>query len=270
MKVTGFSGKSGSGKSYISSELCGRLGIDAMIDDGLLISRGNILAGISAKKQDTRMGAVKTALFTSEEHRVAVRDALRELSPGALMVIGTSDKMVGIICERLEIPQPSEYIHIEDVSSADQIERASKMRSEAGTHIIPAPTMQVRKQFSGYFLDPKKSFRKDGQEEQHGEKTVVRPTYSYMGDFEISEKVISDIVLICASGISGITDVVWTASTNADEGMYIRTIIRCAWPCAVKTAALTLQRKICDAVSAMTAFNILGIEIEVREFYMKS
>ena len=37
MKVYGLSGKSGTGKSYNAAELCGRLDIDGLIDDGLFV-----------------------------------------------------------------------------------------------------------------------------------------------------------------------------------------------------------------------------------------
>lgn len=269
MRITGFSGKSGSGKSFISAELCARNGIEAMIDDGLLICRGRIIAGRSAKKQATLIGAVKTAIFTDDDHCSQVSSAIKNSDIESLMVIGTSDKMVNQICQRLDIGMPAEYIHIEDVSTPEQIEKARKRRKNAGTHVIPAPTMEVKKQFSGYFLDPRKVFRKDSKGEVSGEKTVVRPTFSYMGDFQISDKVISDIVTLTAAKIEGISDIVWVASDNSEEGMYLRILLRCPYGTPVKKAALALQKQAGDMISAMTAFNILGIEAEVREFTMK-
>ena len=41
-------------------------------------------------------------------------------------------------------------------------------------HTIPAPTFQVKKKFSGYFIDPKRSFRK----KENKTKTVIaRPEH---------------------------------------------------------------------------------------------
>ena len=54
MKTYGLSGKSGTGKSYNAGELCGRMHIPAIIDDGLFIYGNSIAAGVSAKKQETR------------------------------------------------------------------------------------------------------------------------------------------------------------------------------------------------------------------------
>ena len=50
MKIVSFTGKSGTGKSYQATALAQRRGFDAIIDDGLLIYKGQIVAGTSAKK----------------------------------------------------------------------------------------------------------------------------------------------------------------------------------------------------------------------------
>ena len=50
MIVYSLTGKSGTGKSYHAVNLCRKLGIDAMIDDGLFIYKNKIEAGRSAKR----------------------------------------------------------------------------------------------------------------------------------------------------------------------------------------------------------------------------
>jgi len=267
MNSIGFSGKSGSGKSFIAAELCGKYGIEALIDDGLLIRQGFILSGISAKKQPNAMKAVKTALFTDDEHCKNVKKAIKDAKLENLMIIGTSDRMVDKICLRLELSLPEHYIHIEDVSSPEQIEKAHKARDEGGTHIIPALTMEVKKQFSGYFLDPKKGFRKDKEgKAQNLEKTLVRPTYSYLGKFEISTKVMEDIADILGKKYPFIADILWTLFDNSEQGMYIRLILQVIPGFPLFEEAKKLQNELYDTVSTMTAFNILGIEVELREF----
>ncbi|MBQ4505976.1 MAG: hypothetical protein II971_01850 [Firmicutes bacterium] len=267
MKVYGLSGKSGTGKSYRAAELCGRLAIKAIIDDGLFICQ-NELCGISAKKQLTKIGAVKTALFTDDAHRDMVAARIRETDPESVLVLGTSDRMVDKIAERLGLPPVCEYIHIDEISTADDMKRARKMRSEAGTHVIPAPTFQVKKQFSGYFLDPKRGFRSvaNSRAPISQDKTLVRPTYSYLGSFNISEKVISDIAEHLAGIIPGIADILWVASSLSDEGTYIRVIVQAEYGRNARRAALQLQSQIAESVAYMTAFNVLGVEVEIREF----
>ena len=71
MKVYTLTGKSGTGKSYQAINLCKEKNIESIIDDGLFIYRNRVEAGISAKRQKTLVGAIKTALFTLDEHGIA-------------------------------------------------------------------------------------------------------------------------------------------------------------------------------------------------------
>ena len=90
MKVYTLSGKSGTGKSFQAMNLCNELNIESIIDDGLFIYHSRVEAGMSAKRQDTRVGAIKTALFTLEEHRDSVvsKIALRNPNCGANAMAG--------------------------------------------------------------------------------------------------------------------------------------------------------------------------------------
>lgn len=262
MRVYGFSGKSGTGKSYHSGELCARLGIRGIVDDGLFMYDGNIVAGISAKKQSTMMGAIKTAIFTDENHRLDVMQAIKDVGPEGLLIVGTSDKMIRTICEKLELPEPEEIIYIEDITTEEQRQKAKHYRNDAGMHVIPAPTLQVKKQFSGYFLDPKKSFA----ENSAIEKTIVRPTYSYLGNYNISEQVINDLVRYLVKRTPGFDSELWTVFSNDERGCVIRTIVLMKKGAPFRSSAEMLQKNIFELVSHMTAFNIRGIEVEIRGY----
>ncbi len=276
MKIYGLSGKSGTGKSYHASQLCGRMGIDGIIDDGLFVYNNSIVAGVSAKKQSSQIRAIKTAIFTDEEHRAQVSGAIRSKDPNSILVLGTSDEMIELIIKRLGLPEAEEIIRIEDITSPQERETALKRRSEEGMHVIPAPTFEVKKQFSGYFVDPMKSFRKAEEEAEAeaaymgdtppAEKTIVRPTYSYLGKFEISDKVIEDLAVANAREIPGIDEVLFAATHNRDDGMYIRVIVVMRYGARMKDAAQELQRRLAQDVAEMTAFNVLGIEVEIRSF----
>jgi uncharacterized alkaline shock family protein YloU len=267
MEVYGLSGKSGTGKSYHSPELCAKYGIEAMIDDGLLIYRNDIVAGRSAKTAPTKLGAVKAAIFTKDEDRDAILEGLASCRPDKLLILGTSDKMVLQIAQRLGLDPPAgdHLFHIEDIASRSQMRKAQKKRNKDGMHVIPAPTLQVKKQFSGYFLDPRKAFR-EGKPLQNTEKTIVRPTYSYLGNFNISDKAISDIVNYLGRRTEGVAQVLFTASENTEEGLFVRTIIQVDYGINVPTLAENLQKRIFEDISAMTAFNVLGVDVEIRDF----
>ncbi|MBR6237176.1 MAG: Asp23/Gls24 family envelope stress response protein, partial [Firmicutes bacterium] len=263
MIIYGLSGKSGTGKSYNAIELCARMGIEAIVDDGLFIVSGKIVAGTSAKKQRTKIRAIKTAIFEDEEQSLEVRKAIAKVKPKSILVIGTSDRMVDIISGRLQLPPVTEYVHIEDITTDAQRAKAQEMRDRNGMHVIPAPTLQVRKQFSGYFLNPRRSFRQEKPDQDSGEKTVMRPKYSYLGKFEISEKVISDIVGYIVSVTPGVSQVIMAGSSpDEDNNLYIRVIVTVEWGSRIRTAARELQRRIVEEVSRMTNFNINGVSVE--------
>ena len=84
MKVYGLIGKSGTGKSFQAVNLCKQLNIESIIDDGLFICRNKVIAGISAKRQKTRVGAVKSALFYNDAHRDEVVEAINRIKPSSI------------------------------------------------------------------------------------------------------------------------------------------------------------------------------------------
>src|SRR5512142_1361908 len=115
IRVYALVGESGTGKSFRAKLVAQKYGIDMIIDDGLLIRGDALLAGRSAKKEQMYMSAVKTALFHDKSHRDEVARALGREHFRKILVIGTSERMVTKICERLQIPHPIKIIKIEDI-----------------------------------------------------------------------------------------------------------------------------------------------------------
>ena len=72
MKVYSLSGPSGTGKSTSALAFAHKLGVEAIVDDGLLIVNGVRVAGLSAKfeKYNYRCTACH---FTDPAHREAVQ-----------------------------------------------------------------------------------------------------------------------------------------------------------------------------------------------------
>ena len=77
MRTIAFVGPSGTGKSYRATMIAGQYGADGIIDDGILISHGKLIAGSSAKKEPTRLASVRHALFTDDSHANAVKSAIK-------------------------------------------------------------------------------------------------------------------------------------------------------------------------------------------------
>jgi hypothetical protein len=191
IRVYALVGSSGTGKSYKALFIARLKNIDYIIDDGILISQNKKVGGFSAKKEATKLAAVKRAIFYYEEHREEMKRLLKQENPMSLLIIGTSNKMVNQIAENLEI-LPIEHIYqIEDVSTEEEIIKAKNSRKTEGKHVIPLPSVEVKKDFSGYFLDKFKILiRKKGAKHEIAEKTIVRPTFSYIGRYSISTRAI--------------------------------------------------------------------------------
>ena len=259
-----FTAKSGTGKSYQAINLCREKNIESIIDDGLYIIGNNVAAGISAKRQSTKVGAIKTALFTDEEHRRAVMEKIAATAPGSILILGTSLGMVEKIRETLGLPEISEYIDINDITTEAERETAGKQRKELGKHVIPVPSFALKRQFSGYFLDPLRMFKGRSKQGAAGEKSVVRPTYSYLGEYIISEKVISDIAHYVCARMPEVASVVRVTAVKREDGIQIELIVFLRYGHRILDAARLLQRRVTAEIEQMTAFNVEKVDIEVR------
>ncbi len=266
MKVYALVGKSGTGKSYQAMDLCRDRGIEAIIDDGLFIYKNNIVCGSSAKREPTKIGAIKAALFTNDIRRAEAVRNIRETDPKNILILGTSDGMVVKIAQRLDLPEISEMIHIEDITTEDQREEAFKQRNYQGKHVVPVPAAQLKRQFSGYFMDPLRIFRGWGKyKDDVSEKAVVRPTYSYLGNYFISEKVISDIVEYIATDDPEVKEIKKIVTEKRLEELHIRLLCVFGEETVIPKAAAALQKECVKEIEKMTSFNVERLNIEVRE-----
>jgi uncharacterized alkaline shock family protein YloU len=277
MKVASFTGKSGTGKSFQATALAQSRGFDAIIDDGLLIYKGRIVAGSSAKKCASKAAAMRTALFNYEDHRESVKEAIRHYDPEALMIIGTSDRMTDIVAEQLGIGPIGERIYIEDVTTEEEREIARHFRQDEGEHVIPAPVGQLRRDFAGYFMDPIKHFidRARGnavhpgirREEDEGpnDRTVVRPTFSYSGSFTISEQVIRDIIRIAAEKYESHLAVVDRMNNGKQTNMSVTIDVMAVRDPDSVDMCIALQKDVFTALAEMTAFTIESVNVRIRD-----
>ncbi|MEI8216664.1 MAG: Asp23/Gls24 family envelope stress response protein [Eubacteriales bacterium] len=263
MKTFGLVGKSGTGKSYQAMNVCKEKDIDYIIDDGLLISKGIMLEGLSAKRQDTKVGAIKVALFTDEEQKDLILKKLEEVKPESILILGTSVGMIRRIAHRLQLPDFSEIIKIEEITTEKEIETAIKQRNDFGKHVIPVPTVQLKKHFSGYFLDPLNIFRGWGGMLTFTEKSIVRPSYSYLGKYIIFDNVIGDIVNCIVDDSDGISSAK-TIVRKEETGIIVIVQTTFEFGISIINLAKEFQKNIYTMVENMTAFNIISVNIEVK------
>lgn len=194
-------GKSGTGKSFRAQLISQKYGIELIIDDGLIIRDQKILAGKSAKKEKIRLTATKTALFMDPSHAQEVRNVLKTEHFKRILLIGTSSRMVKRITQTLDLPSPHKIINIDDVATEDEIETARRARNDEGKHIIPVPSVEVKRNYPHIFFETVKIFFRRSlrltRNRNVFEKTVVRPEYSKRGKVTISENSLSQMVVHC-------------------------------------------------------------------------
>jgi len=268
MLVYGLVGESGSGKSYRAQWIAKRLNIPAIIDDGLLIGENRIVAGSSAKKEKTKVGAVKRAIFTDPIQVAEVRIALSKANYPKILILGTSTKMVEKIAEILKIGAVIHIIHIQDIATKEEIEMAKKIRNTEGKHVIPVPTFEVKKDFSGYFIDSITSAfsRKNKKDPDYrGEKTIVRPTFNYLGDYTISDNVLITICRCEALKFQVVKKVPRVTVFSSTDGLSLSVDLSILFgKYSLPKLSKDLTRNIQKIVEQMTSMNVCKIRINFK------
>lgn len=299
MEIYTLVGKSGTGKSFHAIKLCQKYGIEAIIDDGLFIYENTVAAGISAKREATKIGAVKVALFHDDQIRDQVAEAIKEKRPCSILILGTSVGMTDKIILRLgllggetdtaeSMTEPNgegdviasegmirksganlkalekvRRIYIEDITTEEERQMARTQRDKMGKHVIPAPALQLKRNFAGYFMDPLRFFRGKDQGAA-AERTVVRPAYSYMGEYFVDERVLEDIVTCVAYNMPAIGSVIRVSQDPRPESFRLSVAVKIKRGFPIWETAETLQNFINDKIELMTAFNVTEVNVEVR------
>ena len=139
-------------------------------------------------------------------------------------------------------------------------------------NIIPffcsAPVIFIERSFSGYFLHPLRQFQKNLDIEEKttaADKSIVRPTFSYMGDFSISDEVLIQLAIHESLKIKGIVKIrnINVRKTSHGVHMDITAVLRygCSIPDVCREAQLEIRRVIED----LTSVNMRRIHFLIRE-----
>ena len=270
IKVYAFVGPSGTGKSYRAQMVASEKGIRFIIDDGLLIKDNQIIAGESAKKASTKIETVKHALFLNEEEKSKIEKALKKHKPSKILILGTSDGMVAKIAQNLELPEVSETIYITDVATEEEMETARHIRITEGKHVIPVPTFELKKDFSGYLLDPLQIFKSKGKGEKPyiSEKSIIRPTFSYLGKFTISDLVFRQIVEYLAAQTPAIYKILKIRVENYGEGAKIYMEVTIMYGYNVVDGIKSFKEKARKEIEKLTAMNVVDLDVVAKNIYV--
>jgi len=270
MEIIAFVGPSGTGKSHRALVVAHDYHVDAIIDDGLYIKDNKIAAGHSAKKEPNKIGAVRRAIFMDEEHVNEVKQAIAETKPEKILILGTSDNMIGKIVAALDLPPVSKTVRIEHVATPDEIAKARASRLKEGKHIIPVPTIELKPHFSGYMIDPLQIFLKRPQMQRRrlGEKSIVRPTFSYFGKLTISDSAIEQLVqhiVLQNDAVAQVPHVKTTTNTSQKEkGLIIRMDLVMRHGISLRPVIAKVQHEVKEHIEYISGMTVREINVVVR------
>lgn len=270
MQVYAFVGKTGTGKSYNAQSVARKNDIKYIIDDAILIKDTKVIAGKSAKTEANKIASVKAAIFLDETRREEMKKVIKLEKPDKILVLGTSDEMVEKIASNLSLGSIYKTIYIEDVASQEDIEKANYSRNHEGKHVVPVPTLEIKKQFSGYFMDSLRNFGffgKNGKEhelEEDIEKTIIRPTYSYLGKYTISDRAINSIIAYVISRVEGVSRVLYVSTEEYSTGMKLDIDIEIYYGTNIPSLSSKLKNVAIYALDNSTGINLYGININVK------
>ncbi len=266
MNVYALIGPSGTGKSYRALYVSSLLSAEYILDDGILISGNKIIEGKSAKLEKTMIGATKAALFENKKRRSDMIRAIKENKVASLLILATSEKMAKKISNALELGEIKKFIDINDVSTEQEIERAKNQRA-LGMHTVPLPTFEIKKAFSGLFLKKLKIFvgGKTPETDFEETKSVVRPTFSYFGEFHIKEKAITDIITYSAEKNPAVEKINKVSISKTATGIIINLTVCLNLDKQIISAGEEIIKTVTHEVEHLTSINVDDFYLEVKD-----
>ena len=275
IEVYAFVGPAGTGKSHRATHVARQYGVDLIIDDGLVVSRGRIMAGRSAKSELNRLRAIRRAIFEYAVHREEVVKYLASRAPCRLMVLATSEGMAEKIIHRLGLNEPVKVIQITDVSSPEEIEEALKERREKRQHVVPVARAQIQRNFAGKLVRQIKGFFKSREpEEGEGRNTIVTPPFSFDGRVTIGTDALLSMcrrLLELGEHVQNIHELELVTEEGsgpfpADDSLVVNVVLdlKLGDMSALAIARL-LQQKVRDGLSYFTGMNVKEVNIRVVE-----
>ena len=247
--------------------------IKYIIDDGLLIKENEVIAGVSAKKAATKIETVKKALFNNKDEAEEIKKAFRKYKPESILILGTSDNMIQKIMTNLGLPELTETIYITDVATEEEMADAKRIRQTQGKHVIPVPTFEIKKDFSGFILDPLQIFKSTGKDTTPyiSEKSTIRPTFSYLGNFIISDTVFRQIIEYLSTKTDSIHKVIRIRIDKIDgnAGIFIYMEIVLMYGYNVLDELRNFKKKCKKEIENLTAMNVEVIDIVAKGIYVE-
>ena len=219
-----------------------------------------------AEKLLTELKTLVEAFHLPSEAQM--KKAFKKYKPDSLLILGTSDKMIQKIIESLDLPPLEKTIYINEVATEEEMEKARNIRVTQGKHVIPVPTFEIKKDFSGYILDPLQIFKSKGGTPYISEKSIIRPTFSYLGKFTISDSVFRQIAERVAKKMPEIYDVSRIRTQNYGDGISIYLEVIINYGNNIIEVLQNYKARVKKEIEKQTAMNIIKIDLVAKGIHM--
>ena len=181
--------------------------------------------------------------------------------------------MIKKIRNNLGLPELTETIYITDVATEEEMIEAKRIRQTQGKHVIPVPTFEIKKDFSGFILDPLQIFKSKGKDASPyiAEKSIIRPTFSYLGNFKISDTVFRQIIEYLAYKTDSIYKINRTRidKIEEDDGIRIYIEVTMVYGFNVLDELKSFKKKCIKEIEKQTAMNIDILDIVAKGIYVE-
>ena len=146
------------------------------------------------------------------------------------------------------------------------METARRIRTTEGKHVIPVPTFEIKKDFSGFLLDPLQIFKSKGTGNKPyiSEKSIIRPTFSYLGNFKISDTVFRQIAEYMALKTDAIHKVTKTRIDNMGEGISVYMEVVIVYGFNVLESLRDFKIKCKKEIENLTAMNVEKVDVVAK------
>ena len=177
--------------------------------------------------------------------------------------------MVEKIADNLGLPHPEKTIYINEVATETEMETAKRIRTTEGKHVIPVPTFEIKRDFAGYILDPLQIFKYRRNDEPYiSEKSIIRPTFSYLGKFTISDTVFRQITEYVAKKTEGIHRVsrVRVENTVGATNIYVEVYVIFGYN--IVNVLRDFKQKVKKEIERLTTMNVQEVSVMAKGIHM--
>ena len=130
--------------------------------------------------------------------------------------------------------------------------------------------MKLKRIFHGYILDPLQifKFKGKGNDPYIAEKSIIRPTFSYLGNFTISDTVFRQIAEYLAKRTQGIYRVIRTRVESTPEGPNIYMEVSIEFGTNILETLREFKQRIKKEIEILTTMNVQEITIVAKGIHI--